>query len=75
MKITPRIARIIGHLFFDGSVGTRKNGVYWFNYSNASLESINNFVYLVTSTFNLKQPKIRRYFGDNGALVQSYNFK
>ncbi len=70
MQINPNLSRLLGHLFFDGAVGIRKNGGHWFNYSNSSLESINNFVNLVISIFNLKRPKIRRYIGENGNYYQ-----
>jgi len=64
------LARVLGHLFFDGSVAFT-NGKYMLSYCNSSIELINEFVSKTCLLFSLKPAKISRYKGVNLDWYQS----
>lgn len=64
------LARILGHLFFDGSVAFT-NGKYMLSYCNSSIELINEFILKVHTLFSLKPAKISKFKGVNLDWYQS----
>jgi len=70
VEITAKFSRILGHLFFDGSVREKKTKRYQVNYSNASIHSVKNFIKLIKSSFDLNPSKIHKYSGKNGKYYQ-----
>jgi len=64
------LARVLGHLFFDGSVDFT-NGKYMLSYCNSSIELINEFVSKACILFSLKAAKISKFKGVNLDWYQS----
>jgi len=58
-KITPKFARVLGHLFFDGCLtSTEYNGKHATCYTNASLKQVEYFSKCVQELFSIKPQKI-----------------
>ena len=58
-KMTPKLSRVLGHLFFDGCVSMKiHNHMYRVSYTNSSLELVNLFSDYVKELFGLTPQKI-----------------
>ena len=63
-----KLARIIGHLQFDGWVANKKNARSFF-YGNSNIELINEFIKDVKAVFNLESNIVKER---SGALFRVY---
>ena len=73
-KINEDFVFLLGHLFFDGSVCKVVKGQYKCNYTNASLELIQEFVEKVKMCFGIQPLKIQTFDGVNVDWYQATFF-
>lgn len=63
-SLSPELASVLGHLFFDGSV-CYTNGKYMLSYCNSSIELLKGFISKTKKLFSLKGGKISKFKGVN----------
>lgn len=64
-KLDEKLASVLGHLFFDGSVPNNYDGKFALNYTNSSLESVEDFIKNMGVCFHLKPQKVWKADGKN----------
>ena len=64
-KLDEKLASVLGHLFFDGSVPNNYDGKFALSYTNASFEAIEDFIKNMGESFHLKPQKIWKANGKN----------